>query len=96
MPESSGGRWAWMDHEGYVEIDSLATREAVRGRGGTVLQPALTLLEAQRDFPRDCPILVITDGLCDEALSITRDHAFVLAPGRRLPFITRKPVFHMT
>jgi hypothetical protein len=81
--------------EGYVTVDSLATRVAVRGRGGTVLQPALTLLETRQDFPKDCPILVITDGLCEETLEVKRDHAFLLSPGRRLPFPTRKPVFQM-
>jgi predicted metal-dependent peptidase len=82
--------------EGYVAIESLVTRVAVRGRGGTVLQPALTLLETRQDFPKDSPILLITDGQCEDQLEITRDHAFVLAPGRQLPFVTRKPVFHMT
>lgn len=81
--------------EGYVTVDSLVTRVAVRGRGGTVLQPALTLLETRQDFPKDCPILVITDGLCEGVLAVARDHAFLLPPGRRLPFPTRKPVFQM-
>lgn len=82
--------------EGFVTIDSLATRVSVRGRGGTVLQPAVTLLETRRDFPKDCPILIITDGLCEDALTVARDHAFLVSPGGRLPFPTRKPVFHMT
>ena len=37
----------------------------VRGRGGTVLQPGIQLLEAAQDFPKDGPILIITDGQCD-------------------------------
>jgi predicted metal-dependent peptidase len=81
--------------EGFVAIDTLATRVAVRGRGGTVLQPAITLLETRQDFPKDCPVLIVTDGMCESDLRVQRDHAFLLTPGRRLPFATRKPVFRM-
>ena len=82
--------------EGFVAIDTLAVRTTVRGRGGTVLQPAVALLESRRDFPKDSPILIITDGMCEPQLAVTRDHAFLLVPGGRLPFVTRKPVFAMT
>ena len=81
--------------EGYVAIESLATRVSVKGRGGTVLQPAISLLERQRDFPKNCPILIITDGFCEDSLTVTYDHAFLLSAGARLPFSTRKPVFQM-
>ncbi len=81
--------------EGFVAIDSLASRVQVRGRGGTVLQPAVNLLQSQTDFPKDCPILIITDGLCESDLQVARDHAFLVSPGMRLPFPTRKPVFSM-
>ncbi|WP_157991556.1 DUF2201 family putative metallopeptidase [Caldimonas tepidiphila] len=81
--------------EGYVEVESLARRVKVRGRGGTVLQPAVTLLETREDFPKDAPVLVITDGGCEEDLTVKRNHAFLLTPGARLPFATRKPVFGM-
>ena len=81
--------------EGWVAIEALASRVAVRGRGGTMLQPALTLLETRRDFPKTAPILVITDGLCEGELRIARDHAFLLTTGGRLPFATCKPVFRM-
>ena len=82
--------------EGFVTIESLASRVSVRGRGGTVLQPAVTLLETRRDFPAAGPILIITDGLCEPDLNVRHDHAFLLAPGCRLPFQTHKPVFRMT
>ncbi len=82
--------------EGFVPIEALAARVSVRGRGGTVLQPAVDLLQARRDFPADAPILLITDGACENALQVRRDHAFLLTTGGRLPFVTRKPVFHMT
>ncbi len=81
--------------EGFIDIDSLASRVQVRGRGGTVLQPAVNLLESRSDFPKESPILIITDGLCESDLRVARDHAFLLSPGMRLPFPTRKPVFQM-
>lgn len=82
--------------EGFVEIDALASRVQVRGRGGTVLQPAVNLLQGRADFPKDCPILIITDGLCEPNLQVARDHAFLVSSGGRLPFPTRKPVFTMS
>lgn len=82
--------------EGWVAIESLAARVQVRGRGGTVLQPAVTWLETRKDFPKDGPVLIITDGFCEDDLSVRRDHAFLLAPGGRLPFPTRSPVFQMS
>jgi predicted metal-dependent peptidase len=82
--------------EGFVAIDALAARVQVRGRGGTVLQPAVNLLLSRADFPKECPILIITDGLCERDLQVQRDHAFLISPGMRLPFTTRKPVFHMS
>ena len=82
--------------EGFVAIEALASRVSVRGRGGTVLQPAVDLLQTRRDFPKDAPILLITDGFCEDDLQVARDHAFLLTTGGRLPFVTRKPVFRMT
>lgn len=82
--------------EGFVSIDSLATRVAVRGRGGTVLQPAIDFLHTRQDFPKDGPVLIITDGFCESDLAVKRDHAYLLAPGGRLPFRTQAPVFRMT
>jgi predicted metal-dependent peptidase len=67
----------------------------VRGRGGTVLQPGIDLLERSADFPATGPVLVITDGHCDR-LSIRREHAFLIPHGRRLPFTPKGPVFRMT
>jgi predicted metal-dependent peptidase len=82
--------------EGFVEVDALASRVQVRGRGGTVLQSAVNLLQGRPDFPKDCPILIITDGLCEPNLQVAHDHAFLVSPGARLPFPTRKPVFTMS
>lgn len=82
--------------EGYVQVESLASRVRVRGRGGTVLQAAVNLLQGQKDFAKECPILVITDGFCEADLQVANDHAFLLSTGMRLPFATRKPVFQMS
>ncbi|ESQ91536.1 hypothetical protein ABAC460_06005 [Asticcacaulis sp. AC460] len=77
---------------GYVAPESLLGRVEVRGRGGTVLQPGITRLEMDRDFPKDAPVLVITDGYCD-ALSLKREHAFLMPEGARVPFSNRAPRF---
>jgi predicted metal-dependent peptidase len=78
--------------EGYVAPDDLLDRVRVKGRGGTVLQAAVDLLEQASDFPKTGPILVITDGACD-VLRVRREHAFLVPPGFRLPFTPRGPVF---
>ncbi|GIJ50159.1 hypothetical protein Val02_70450 [Virgisporangium aliadipatigenens] len=79
---------------GYVPVEEIAGRVRVRGRGGTVLQPAINLLERAEDFPKDGPILVITDGWCDP-LRIRREHAYLMPAGARLPFRPRGPVFEV-
>lgn len=80
------------DH-GYVRPEDIAGRVKVRGRGGTVLQPGLDLLEQARDFPEEGPVLVITDGYCENHLRVRRDHAFLVPQGNGLPFKPRGPVF---
>jgi predicted metal-dependent peptidase len=80
---------------GYVPVETIAGRVRVRGRGGTVLQPGVTLLETVDDFPADGPILIITDGYCEGTLRVRRDHAFLVPAGARLPFTPRGPVFEV-
>lgn len=80
--------------QGYVVTDAILETVRVRGRGGTVLQPGIDLLEHAEDFPKDGPLLIITDGYCDR-LSIRRDHAFLMPTGARLPFVPKGPVFRM-
>jgi predicted metal-dependent peptidase len=80
---------------GYLQPERLLDWVDVRGRGGTVLQPALDLLEEARDFPPSCPILIVTDGLCD-MLTTRREHAFLLPPHSTLPMCTPAPKFSMT
>lgn len=79
---------------GYLSPDAIADRVQVRGRGGTVLQPGIDLLERADDFPADGPILIITDGQCDRVV-IRRSHAILTPEGARLPFVPRGPVFRI-
>ncbi|WP_405150542.1 hypothetical protein OG589_18010 [Sphaerisporangium sp. NBC_01403] len=80
---------------GYVPVEEIARRVRVRGRGGTMLQPGVDLLERADDFPREGPILVITDGWCD-AVRVRREHAFLIPEGAHLPFRAHGPVFRMS
>lgn len=84
---------------GWVQPEDLLERFAVRGRGGTVLQPGLDLLRdlaARGDFPKNGPLLVITDGDCEDQLSTAMDHAYLLPEGGHLPFRARGEVFYVS
>lgn len=80
--------------EGYVAAETIGERVRVRGRGGTVLQPGIDLIERAKDFPEEGPILIITDCECD-VLHIKREHAFLIPPARFLPFHPKGPVFRI-
>jgi len=80
--------------QGYLTPDAIADRVQVKGRGGTTLQPAIQLLDRAEDFPKDGPLLIITDGFCDR-LTIRRNHAFLMPVGRHLPFVPKGPVFRI-
>jgi predicted metal-dependent peptidase len=80
--------------QGYVSPEEIAGRVQVKGRGGTVLQPGIDLLESAHDFPEAGPILIITDGECDR-LRIRREHAFLLPEGHTLPFVPKGKVFRV-
>lgn len=79
---------------GYLPVADIAGRVRVKGRGGTVLQPGVRLLERAPDFPADAPVLVITDGWCD-TVRVRREHAFLVPDAARLPFTPRGPVFRL-
>jgi predicted metal-dependent peptidase len=81
--------------EGYMPPEAILDRVKVRGRGGTILQPGIDLLMTAENFPKDGPILVITDGACDR-LTIKRDHAFLLPRGAHLPFLPAGKVFRIS
>ncbi|MFB7716958.1 hypothetical protein [Nocardia sp. NPDC056100] len=80
---------------GYLPVDDIASRVRVRGRGGTVLQPGIRLLERAEDFPSEAPVLIITDGMCD-VLRVRTEHAYLIPAGASLPFRPRGPVFRMS
>ena len=80
--------------EGYVRPEEIAGRVRIKGRGGTVLQPGLDLLDQAGDFPKTGPVLIITDGVCD-VLRVRREHAFLIPAGAGLPFAPRGPVFRV-
>ena len=80
--------------QGYLPPEAIADKVKVKGRGGTVLQPAIDLLERAEDFPTDGPLLIITDGLCDR-LRIRRAHALLMPQGSNLPFVAKGPVFRI-
>jgi predicted metal-dependent peptidase len=79
---------------GWMAPLDIAGRIQVRGRGGTVLQPGVDLLETAPDFPKDGPVLVITDAECDH-VRIRREHAFMIPAGAALPFNPHGPVFRL-
>ncbi len=80
---------------GYLTPEEIAGRVEVTGRGGTVLQPGIDFLEKAEDFPKDGPLLIITDGLIEKNLSIHRDHAFLIPQRSRLPFRAGGQVFYL-
>jgi len=79
---------------GYLAPEDIAGRVRVQGRGGTVLQPGVDLLENAADFPKDGPILIITDGDIEDSMAIRHKHAFLVPKGKRLPFRPRGEVFY--
>ncbi|MFG1648131.1 hypothetical protein ACGFMK_48245 [Amycolatopsis sp. NPDC049252] len=80
---------------GYLAVEDIAGRVQVRGRGGTILQPGVDLLQRAPDFPPDGPILIITDARCDHVRP-RREHAYLVPRGARLPFPARGPVFRVS
>lgn len=82
--------------QGYMKPEDIGGRVKVKGRGGTVLQPGIDLLLRAEDFPPNAPILVITDGYCEERLIFQgRDHAFLIPKDARLPFVPKGKVFRV-
>ena len=81
--------------QGYMEASDIAGSVKVRGRGGTVLQPGVELLEHASDFPKEAPLLLITDCECDRLNLYGRDHAFLVRRGKSLPFPPKGPVFYL-
>jgi predicted metal-dependent peptidase len=82
--------------QGYMKPDDIADTVKVKGRGGTILQPGIEMLLNAEDFPKDAPILLITDGYCENRLVFGgREHAFLMPESGRLPFLPKGKVFRM-
>lgn len=79
---------------GYLAPEDVAGKVEVKGRGGTVLQPGINLLQNAKDFPKDAPILIITDGYVESNLTVKREHAFLIPRGNHLPFKARGKIFY--
>lgn len=77
----------------YIFSEALLHRVEIRGRGGTILQPAIDLLQQVKDFPKSGPILIITDDWIDK-LEVKIPHAYLLSKGQRLPSKTVAPVYY--
>lgn len=85
--------------QGFLAPSDLRGVYAIKGRGGTVLQPAVSFLTSRPDFPSEAPIMVITDGWCEEEIKCAREHCFVL-PRKAwkegaIPLKTSAPVFRV-
>ena len=81
---------------GFIEAESLLDRVKIKGRGGTILQPAVNLLQKAEDFPTRGPLLIITDGGIEDRLVVKMEHAYLMAKGLLLPFKTASPIFHFS
>jgi predicted metal-dependent peptidase len=82
--------------QGYMKSEDIAGTVKVKGRGGTVLQPGIDLLNRSEDFPETAPILIITDGYCEDRLILyNREHAYLIPEGRTLPFVPKGKVFRV-
>jgi len=80
---------------GYMKPEDIAGAVKVKGRGGTILQPGVEMLRMADDFPKDAPILIITDAECDKVVLYGREHAYLVPHGARLPFAPKGKVFRM-
>ena len=80
---------------GYIKPEDIGGTVKVKGRGGTILQPGINLLDRAEDFPKEAPILIITDGYCDKVVLHGREHAFLVPQSANLPFVPKGKVFRM-
>lgn len=81
--------------QGMMTPEEIAGAVQVKGRGGTRLQPGIDLLENDTCFPKDAPLLIITDGDCDRLNLRGRNHAYLIPWGKRLPYPPKGPVFRL-
>lgn len=84
---------------GFLASTELRGQFPIMGRGGTVLQPAVAYLTSRPDFPTTAPIMILTDGYCEEEILCAREHCFLL-PRKRwqegaVSLRTSAPVFRV-
>ncbi|MDR2180819.1 MAG: VWA-like domain-containing protein, partial [Synergistaceae bacterium] len=82
--------------QGYMRPEDIAETVKVKGRGGTVLQPGIDLLEKADNFPKEAPLLIITDGYCDVLRIRSREHAYLIPAYAHLPFVPQGKVFRLS
>ena len=84
---------------GIVAPTELRGIYSIQGRGGTVLQPAINFLLSRSDFPPAAPIMILTDGWCEEELTVPREHCFLLPrkseSQKGMPLRTTAPIFRV-
>jgi predicted metal-dependent peptidase len=84
---------------GTVSPTDLRGVFPVQGRGGTLLQPAVNFILTRPDLPANAPLMIITDGWCEEEITVPREHCFVLPRKRNkegaMPLRTSAPVFRV-
>ena len=68
---------------GIVRPQDLLGNQRICGRGGTVLQSAIDFLDAAQDFPKEAPLLIVTDGAIDD-IRCTRTYALLTPKGARM------------
>lgn len=81
--------------QGVLHPAEIAGAVQVRGRGGTKLQPGIDLLDDDPKFPKDAPLLIITDGACDRLNLRGRKHAYLIPRGSHLPFTPKGPIYRL-
>ena len=85
--------------KGFLPPTDLRGIFSIQGRGGTVLQPAINYLLNRPDFPASAPLMILTDGWCEEELLVPREHCFLL-PRKSwkeggIPLRTSAPIFRV-
>ena len=81
--------------QGMMTPEEIAGAVQIKGRGSTKLQAGIDLLESDLHFPKDTPLLIITDGACDRLNLRGRKHAYLIPWGNRLSFPPKGPVFRL-
>ena len=63
---------------GIVAPTELRGVYPVVGAAARCCSPRSTTCSRRADFPAAAPVMIITDGWCEEELIVPRDHCFVL------------------